>query len=218
MITGRENPHWFKGHRVYISKKRQFIWVSVPKAASSSLRSLISTIEAVENIPFTKLSISSMKSLPKYQSYYTFCFVRNPWARLLSLYKNKIEPRPVLYHHLLRHRYGVIIDNLTTFEDFIKFIGKVPNCFSEAHFAPYHILFRPTEMDFIGHQENFEADVHHLMNVIAPELKNIEIPQQNISNESISNHTNYREYYSKRMKNIVARKYAKDIDFFNYKF
>ena len=241
-IIGHGNNYYLYKGLVYISKKRKFIWLLVPKAASSSLRKLIAIIDdldAVKNTPISQrkcllrlyngqafpysahLSASSMKSLPEYQSYYKFCFVRNPWARLHSLYKQKIESPWVgddNYYGVLRHRYGVKMDNSTTFEDFIKFIGKLPNFFSESHFVPYHNLFRPTEMDFIGRQENFEADIHHLISVIAPECKNIEIPQQNVSNQSISNHTIYRDYYSKRMKNIVARKYAKDIDFFNYKF
>ena len=84
-------------------------------------------------------------------------------------------------------------------------------------FLPQHYFFDPEKIDFIGRFENYEADMLKLLAIIAPDHKIREIPKFNQSSKSLEG-KNYRDYYTDEMREIVAHKYARDIELLNYQF
>ena len=216
-------PHLYDSH-VYIGKKYKYMWTLIPKAGSTSLIKIISTIEDLKDIrdlkDFQKFMLRSKKKTnsikhlgDKYESYYKFCFVRNPYSRLLSLHKDKLSNLDSNYYNIFCDRYRVKKESLIKFEDFVRIVGKIPNCFCDPHIMPYSNIVVPQEMNYIGQMENFEADIRHVLSTIAPEWENIEIPHENRKSN-----TDYRKYYTNELIDIVACKYAKDIELFNYQF
>lgn len=143
-------------------------------------------------------------SREQYQAYFKFAFVRNPWARTYSWYRNVLRD--------VRHqrRYGVR-----------------PNCpfrdFLEHHLDPACGPMRPqlhwlcdqhgnVPLDFIGRFEHLERDFAHVCEVLR--LPDASLPVL-VADEGTSRYT---EAYDPDMVAWVARTYAPEIERFGFRF
>ena len=110
--------------------------------------------------------------------YYKFVFVRHPFTRILSAFRDKINPGDTYYHRtygaqilrLFRRSASSTTKSLgvgVTFPEFVQYIiylHKHKQRFDE-HWAPYHTLIFPCQIkyDFIGKLENLEEETEQVL-------------------------------------------------------
>jgi hypothetical protein len=148
--------------------------------------------------------VSLQKQVKKY---FNFCFVRNPWSRFLSAYS-----------YLRRGGRGSrgdsqdakIINQFENLKEFSYNFDKIKNDFVDKHFYE-QVYWVDDKVDFIGRFENLQED----FNIICDKIG---ISQQQLTHKNKSKHKHYTEYYDDETREIVAEKYAKDIEYFGYEF
>ena len=204
-----------------ISHKYKCIFLHIPKSGGSTIKCLLKEIDK-NAVPLGHMPISKMKNdLNFNESYFKFTFVRNPWARLNSLYFFLLNQTPKHIHYKYdKLKVRFLQDNNISFSEFIKecsvnFINSPDSVRGgfNLNAAPYtdRYILPDNPLDFIGKVENFQEDFNTICDKIG-------IPHQELPHKNASKHKHYTEYYDDETRQIVAEKYAKDIEYFGYKF
>lgn len=209
-----------------ISHKHRFIFIEVPKTASSSIANFLQEYLPKNNIEcerheiisgsdwvFTRKKtdtyphchrhcdlLSVLKDFPNASKYFKFCFVRNPWDRVISwfFYKKGQLKNP---------------KRKQSFNEFLKEIQLSPQIEIMNH--------TPQNFDFIGRFENLQNDFETICDKIDINFHHLPhiIP---LSHQPtfVGNNKNkhYTSYYNDETRQVVAEKYAQDIEYFGYKF
>ena len=195
------------------SNHYRFIYVRVPKAASTSITNLLMPLTGyqVTRIKWAELARLQQNKprealwhhAPLYEyyralgaearSWFAFTFVRNPWTRLVSAY---------FYYRQLQARGA---DTLA-FKPWCLMHRVLRYQYNNCHWHTQPVLY-----DFVGRVETLQTDFDCLCDRIG--LARATLPHYNAFC-----HSDYRQYYDDETRALVARKYARDIDLFNYTF
>lgn len=230
-----------------ISHKHKFIFVAVPKTGCCSVRSVLDKFSDIKSVSIENHIFRHHTSLHKlkqhferekwhWDNYIKIVGCRNPWDRMVSdffyqiklrkerltkLQSGKKDPNP-------RIRRSIQGGNLTieklereyltwessTFKDFVLGENGVG---IKGTFSSQSQLFFMTDgkeqmlADFVIRMENIEKDMKAACSLIG-------IPFKGIPRKNTTKHKHYTEYYDDETREIVAEKYAKDIEYFGYEF
>ncbi len=173
--------------------KYRVIYNFVHKAASQHLVKLFNTNSSV---PKDKIytenrlyRLSKAGALTRLRHYKKFIFVRDPFARFVSVYRNKfvdhpLEPyfRNVATNIISRYRKDKVANksDRPTFPEFIDYItGYDDSRRANTHWSSYVTRNKVClmEHDFIGTLETMEDDFTYLFHHLLKIGKNIKIPQ-----------------------------------------
>ena len=158
--------------------------------------------------------------LGRYREYWKFCFVRNPWDRLVSCFTEKIErhskaglddegPDRQIFPGLDGFYPGM------SFEAFALRICEIPDSLSDRHFKSQHLFVtdrkRRLLVDSVGRFETLDRD-------FASALQKMGAGDIRIPHLLKSKRGNHRDYYTQRLKDLVAQRYRGDIELFGYDF
>lgn len=214
----------------YISHKHKFVYYDVPKAACTTVKLWIADADGIavkSSIHSTDIPrISYRKAASKYKDYFHFSFVRNPWDRLVSCYYNKIcDPADKGIRNAVivdgeykgfTGRYGKGYFKHMTFTDFVHFICDIPDWMCDAHFRSQDTFLNMGAMDFVGRFEDFRLDFRYVMEEVgAADSATKFLSQKSMAS---SYEGGYRALYDDETQALVARKYAREIERFNYTF
>lgn len=230
-------PYDYSTH-VFALHSFRAIYIAVPKVANTSIKTVITQLfpESVRELTETdvrrkvyarhrdtlfKQHIRLFKhEIPKYPDYTVFAFVRNPWDRLVSCYRDKMETGSQLEAGERSDpkrrslRLGPEFERDMTFEEFVETVAAIPDKRANRHFRSQHTFLtnRAGKLlpNFIGRFESLGEDFHTAMEQIhAP--TNVRLPRVRVSGSY-----DYNAYYTDRLHGMVADRYERDIRMFGY--
>ena len=160
------------------------------------------------------------------KKYFKFVFVRHPLIRLVSAYRDKIEPGTGWYGQLMLPSVMKYLrkdgdKTPISFQEFTSYIlrgeGPMVNNF---HWAPYNIQCRFCEVqyDFIGRQEFLEKDSRYLIDTQFK--KTFYTIFNNSIHRTNSDLVITRKYFTElteETKQGLHRLYGEDMEMFGYK-
>lgn len=192
-----------------ISHKHKFIFISVPKTGSESVRSVLnqfSDINSSTGLHAHHKKYSQILNDFNYSKHYTcFGFVRNPWDRCVSHWFH-IKKHAQNTKHYYGDRCRKILKTTFCFKDYLISEHILDPCFNWLSSNNLDL-----DIDFFCKMEAMQED-------FAIVCEKIGIPKQQVPHINKTTHKHYPEYYDDETREIVAEKYAKDIEYFGYKF
>lgn len=199
----------YRGRGIYshFADEYQCIFIHIPKAAGTSV-ALTLFGQSSRHVPWFEYYQASPA---KFESYFKFAFVRNPWDRLVSTYfflkRGGIDPQDRIWAESNLAAYP-------TFESFVLGWLSPEAILTWVHFLPQHYFICDDSgkimMDFVGRVENLEADYA----MVAARLGcNRKLEKVNVGSQQ-----HYSHYYTDASRELVGRVYAKDIALFGYAF
>jgi len=178
------------------------------KVANSSIKKAIREMEGKPSHPIhSGWHYISACGVKKKEGYLKVAVVRNPWARFVSCYYQKIVgPKPTHIVNIRGFRKGM------SFGDFVEAVERTPKTKREMH-------LRPQTVSMVCENEFIPTWVIKLEN-IKKEWKKLQkvLPIPDLIPRNTTEHPPYRECYNEKQKQFVAERYAQDIELLNYEF
>ena len=192
-------------------KKRRCIFIHIPKCAGTSVLSSLSDGGVFYRDHATWLDYK-LANPKRYQAYYKFAFVRNPWDRLVSTYHylasggNKTTD---LWLQEIMKQEGV---------DFRKFIMQ----FITADMMHTWLLLKPQHAFVCNYKNEIEVDFLGRFETIGTDFGQVSTRLNihgNLPKINQSHRAKYQDLYTDTgLVDRVYDLYGKDIDLFGYSF
>lgn len=207
-----------------VSHSRRFIFVHLPKNAGTSVTRCLqpfaeTRLEAlVQRHPLARRVLGSLITCEPYRthirareirenlgpqrfdSYFSFAIVRNPWDRHVSFYNYKLKKTASSAHAMYR--------SFGSFESYVTWA-----CVNKPMRQKPFVCAKDGEqvVNFIARFENLDEDFRRICGAIG--IAPRRLPKLNSS----SSHS-YRDYYTDATRELVRKACAADIELFGYDF
>ena len=206
-----------------ISEKHNFIFIHIYKNAGTSITNILEPFvlgkwQGKVHKALNKLSIPSPFFDPhpfhghikaseiidslgrdKFDSFFSFAIVRNPWDWQVSFYNYMLKQKDHHQHELVKE--------LGSFDGYIKW-----RCENEVRYQKDFIYSKNNELlvNFVGRYESLDVDFSRICSRIGISAS---LPKLNVSNTKP-----YQSYYTEKTKDLVRQAFEPDIKTFDYDF
>lgn len=194
------------------------IYIHIPKNAGISVQKIL--FPEYPNVGHRPLLYYKLYDENKFNNYFKFAFVRNPWDRLVSAYHfllkgglNSREPEAKRWAENLKNH------KIKNFEHFVLSMTSPNFCkyfLNFRHLRPqYRWVIDEKErlaLDLVVKVENFDQGIKKIKDRLKIQSSDEQIRL------NTTNHENYKKLYTNEMKEIVGEYYKKDIEMFDYNF
>ena len=189
--------------------RTESLFIHIPKSAGRSLCRGLYDVKSVEHAPADWYQVLDPD---KFQRYFKFTFVRNPWDRAVSAYTYLREGgSPASAEDALWCQF---VNRFQSFDEFVCEWMAADTIVRYALFTPQveflKNIFGQVEMDFVGRFETLESD----FSTLAQRLQStVALPHLNSSRNEP-----FQSFYTEDSRQIIANLYREDIDTFGYSF
>ena len=200
-----------KGRAIYqpCFDKYQALFIHVPKSAGRSVVRGLFDVKSVEHAP---ADWYQQLDPEKFQRYFKFTFVRNPWDRAVSAYTYLGQGGSAASAE--DRQWAEFVNSFDSFDSFIRQWLSTDNAMRNALFTPQVEFLKDSfgriDMDFIGRFENLQQDFEKVAGELGVDAQ---LPHLNQSRSA-----DYRSFYTEESRARVAEVYAEDVGAFGYRF
>lgn len=205
-----------------ISNHHQFLYVAIPKTGTHAIREALRmhlhqgdweqcNLYVTKILPFIEIArkrhghITTQEIQPflgdvKFDAYFKFAFVRNPWDKFVS-YCSFVHRKSDAFQKNPRAVMGNVLSSEKAKQRVLMW--------------PQHRFITDAEgninVDFVGRHETFAASFNEICSKLG-------LPRTLPEKVNTSNRSDYRDYYTQALIDGVGELYQKDIELFNYAF
>ncbi|CAN5734472.1 hypothetical protein BH10BAC2_BH10BAC2_16430 [soil metagenome] len=205
-----------------INDANKFIFVHIPKNAGTSVYRALGMEESVHYTIHEYQQILGSS----YSKYFTFCFVRNPFGRFVSLY-NYARMEESYYHNSInpekakfgKHQDYDLLKN-ASLDEAVDYLveGKLKSWDGGKQWLPQYKWILNTNnkisVDYIGRTENIFFDFRNLSKMLKMDIH----PPLNHLNKSTDAQISYKKIISPQARKKLEEYYKKDFELFGYSF
>jgi sulfotransferase famil protein len=208
------------------------VYVETPKVACTSIKTALAEILGISlrstggnphGVEWPTAERSSSHSGQLFPGLFSFAFVRNPWDRLVSCYRDKIRGevdgytyftiRPGVANCLAR--FEAFVPGMS-FADFVVAVASIRDEDADGHFRSQHTFVTSKEgkigVDFLGRFERLIEDFRFIQERIG--LPRDELPWLQKARTA----ARYTDFYNNETRQITAERFRQDIEMFGYEF
>jgi hypothetical protein len=209
---------------VIVSHPARVLFVHVQKTGGSTVQSVLLDrlpgAEKLAGLPGAKHAHlrAALRQRPELATYWTFGFVRNPWARLWSWW-SMIDRRQLQRDEGHEWATRRIANNdfwagvLRDLPDFEAFVLRGPELFGRLRTPQVRYLEAgERRADFVGRTESFAADLATVCERLGIQPPP-EAPRRNAGGDG-----SYRDHYTPAMRDRVAELFEPDLREYGYEF
>ncbi|QIK76683.1 sulfotransferase family 2 domain-containing protein [Nocardioides piscis] len=207
-----------------ISDERRMLFVHIPKTGGASIEQLLReacpdarTVGKQRHARLRRI----LTQHPELGDHWSFGFVRNPWARMVSWYSmietwdrrwGPASGRPQ------DRQWGSTRDGnplwraVAEYADFEEFVLRGTSELERLAMPQLdYLVAGDRRADFIGRTESLGDDMAHVQRTLG-------LPVTPIPRRNTTSHGSYRDYYSPEARDRIGEVYARDIAEFGYDF
>ena len=202
--------------RILVSHESRFVWIAVAKVASMVMQGAITRKLGIAFNDWPTYSVASLAEVAEMNDYFRFGFVRNPWARLYSCYRDKILGPTLRDQQFILGHFGFAPG--MPFPDFVRGVAEIPDEEADGHFVgQFFALSHQGKLvtDYVGRFEHLPADWEPVRERFGLDP----LPWAPVGSARPRwDFEFHRSYYTSELVEVVRRRYADDIHHFDYDF
>jgi hypothetical protein len=206
------------------------VYVEVPKVACTSIKTALAGIAGVDlaasdgnphEARWPRPPDPPAAHGPLFPGRFAFAFVRDPWDRLVSCYRDKLrgevdgftsfEIRPGVANCLAR--FDAFVAGMS-FDDFVYAVAAIADDAADPHFRSQHAFVTDDAgrlaVDFVGRFERLADDVRAVERRIG--LPALALPRLQAARTPLP----FAGFYTAQTARIVGARYARDAELFGY--